>query len=168
MNHFSDSENKGQYCQFVKAADGSYVLEPVRVPAHIKEEQKARMRKREMRRRVERNRERAQAINGRSLLFMSVALIFFVLICCAFLYVQFRLTNRMEQIARLQTQIEQLAEDNDTLENRLLTSHRLNVVAAVATKQLGMRHVEVDQIRYYHSDQPDYMIQYQSITDKSE
>ena len=36
MDQVSEQENKGQYCQFVKTADGSYILKPVRVPAHVK------------------------------------------------------------------------------------------------------------------------------------
>ena len=47
MSQVSEQENKGQYCQFVQTADGSYILKPVKVPAHIKAERAERIRQRD-------------------------------------------------------------------------------------------------------------------------
>jgi len=73
MSQFSEelleTESKGQYCRFVQTADGSYALEPVKVPAHIIAEREERLRRREIRRHAEENRKRAESINGGSVLF---------------------------------------------------------------------------------------------------
>ncbi|MCC8150098.1 MAG: hypothetical protein LIO96_01195 [Lachnospiraceae bacterium] len=73
MSQFSEgmieTEDKGQYCRFVQTADGSYVLKPVKVPAHIIAEREERLRRREICRHAQENRERAESINRGSVLF---------------------------------------------------------------------------------------------------
>ncbi len=169
MNQISEQENKGQYCQLVQTADGSYVLKPVKVPAHVKEARAERIRQRDIRRHIEENRRRAQAITGGSLLFMGMALGLFVVICCFFLNLQNRVNQRLDAIAKLQTQVEQLSEDNDILERHLIVSEDLAVIAEIASGKLGMQNPEADQICYYSTGTPeDYMLQYQDISDGSE
>lgn len=163
MDQFSDQENKGRYCQFVVGADGMYTLKPVKVPAHIKAERAERIRKREIRQHAQRNRERAQAINGGSVLFLTFAMSVFVVICCLFLGLQNQLTNRLDDIASLQSQVEQLSQDNDILESRLISAENLAAIGETATKKLGMQKVSKDQIRYYTSQSEDYMVQYSEI-----
>ena len=165
MDQISDQENKGQYCQFVRTADGSYILKPVKVPAHVKEARAERIRQREIRRQVEENRRRAQAITKGSLLVMTLTLSLFVVICCLFLNLQNRMNNRMDRIAALQTQVEQLSEDNETLKKRLTASENLAVIEEIAVNKLGMRTPGAGQILYYQESPEDYMLQYQDISD---
>lgn len=165
MDQISDQENKGQYCQFVQTADGSYILKPVKVPAHVKEARAERIRQREIRRQVEENRRRAQAITKGSLLFMTLTLSLFVVVCCLFLNQQNRINSRIDRIADLQTQVEQLAQDNETLEKRLTSSEDLAVIGEIAVNKLGMRTAGAGQILYYQENPEDYMLQYQDVLD---
>ncbi|MCD8149002.1 MAG: hypothetical protein LUE92_05430 [Clostridiales bacterium] len=81
MSQFSEemieTEDKGQYCRFVQMADGSYVLEPVKVPAHIIAEREERIRRREICRHAQENRQRAESINRGSVLFFDDDDLFF-------------------------------------------------------------------------------------------
>ncbi|MCD8333053.1 MAG: hypothetical protein LUB60_02815 [Clostridiales bacterium] len=163
MSHFSEAENKGQYCRFVQAANGSYVLEPVKVPAHIIAERKERARRQEIRRHAENNRHRAESINGGSVLFLAVVLGLFVLVCCTFLGLQNQITVHSAAVASLQKQISSLEEENDTRENRLATAEDLSEIEVIASEKLGMKYVESDQISYYSPEESDYMMQYDDV-----
>lgn len=165
MSQFSVEENKGQYCQFKQTADGTYILQPVKVPAHVKAERAERIRKREIHRHVQQNRRRAQAINGGSLFFMTVAICFFVVVCCLFLSLQNQVNARLDSITSLQTRIEQMTEDNDVVENRIASAEDLNIIETVATQKLGMRSAQPQQIIYYTNDRSDYMLQYSDVSD---
>lgn len=165
MSQFSSGENKGQYCQFMQTADGTYILKPVKVPAHVKAERAERIRRREIHRHVQKNRRRSQAITGGSLLFMTAAISFFVIVCCLFLSLQNQVNERMDSIASLQSQIEQMTEDNDAVEKRLVSSQNLSAIEAVASQKLGMRSAQPDQIIYYTNARSDYMLQYADVSD---
>ena len=163
MYGISEQENKGQYCQFVQGEDGSYRLQPVKVPAHVKAARAERIRQRDIRRHVEENRKRAQALTAGSLLFMALTLSLFVVICCLFLSLENRLNNRLDRIAALQVQVEQLTEDNDILESHLVASEDLNEIEMLAKQRLGMHSARADQIIYYEEVPEDYMLQYAEI-----
>ncbi len=163
MTQFAEAENKGQYCKFVQAADGSYVLKPVKVPAHIIAEREERIRKREIRRHAEENRRRAESLNGSSVFFMVVIFAFFALICCAFLALQNQVTVRSAEITSLQTQVSNLKEDNDMLQKRLETAGDLSTIEEIASEKLGMCYVSEAQIEYYTVEESDYMLQYDDI-----
>ncbi|MCD8134181.1 MAG: hypothetical protein LUE19_10090 [Clostridiales bacterium] len=156
-------EEKGRYCRFVQTADGSYVLKPVKVPAHVKAARAEQRRRREIQRHAQENRQRAQSVNARSVAFLAVALMFFAMVCCAFLAMQNQVYNRSVRMASLEAQISELAEENDSTEKRLAASENLLEVETVARQKLGMQYVNEDQIEYYTVDGSDYMLQYGDV-----
>ncbi len=167
MSQFSgeilETEDKGQYCRFVQTADGAYVLEPVKVPAHIIAEREERIRRRDICRHAQENRRRAESLNGGSVFFLTLPLCFFVGVCCLYLAMQNRVTARAAQITVLQEQIAEQEEDNDTREKRLASAENLEEIAEIALQKLGMCYVDSDQIAYYSLDESDYMVQYDDI-----
>ncbi|MCD8366025.1 MAG: hypothetical protein LUC83_09530 [Clostridiales bacterium] len=163
MSQFSETENKGQYCRFVQAADGSYALEPVKVPAHIIAEREERIRRRDICRHAQENRKRAESFNGASVFFLTLTICFFAVVCCLYLALQNRVSSRVAQITSLQEQIASQADDNDTREKRLATAEDLEEIAEIAQQKLGMCYVESEQIAYYSLDESDYMVQYDDI-----
>lgn len=160
MNQSPAAEEKGRYCQFTQSPDGSYRLEPVKVPAHVKAAREERIRRREVESHARQNRERAQAINGRSVAFLALALGFFAVVCCLYLAMQAQAYSYSDRIASLQEQISELAEENDTEEKRQSVSENLTEIEEAAEQELGMQYAEESQIEYYTMDSPDYMIQY--------
>ncbi len=163
MYQSSALEEKGRYCEFVQTTDGSYVLKPVKVPAHVKEAREERIRKREILSHVQQNRERAQAINGRSVAFLAVALAFFAVICCMYLAMQNRILSHSSRIEALQTELSELAADNEAAEKRLYASEDLFEIEEAAGEDLGMQYIDEEQIEYYTMDSRDYMIQYKDV-----
>lgn len=160
---FAEEENKGQYCRFVRTGDGRVTLEPVKVPAHVKARRAERIRKRELRDRVEQNRARAQALNRWSVMFLALALAVCCGVCCLYLNFQSRVTSRMDEIICLQQQIEELSADNDLRKQRLSANEDLDTVRREARDRFGMREAAKDQIVYYTIDYQDYMFQYGNI-----
>lgn len=167
MNQFLAEEvqesEKGIYCRFVKTANGSYVLEPVKVPAHVKAARAEQRRRREIQRHAQENRQRAQAINARSVVFLAAALCFFVIVCCTFLALQNQVYSRAGRVAVLQEEIFALQEENDSTEKRLAASENLTEVEAIALQKLGMQYVNPEQIEYYTVNGSDYMLQYGDV-----
>lgn len=157
------SEEKGRYCQFVQGADGSYVLEPVKVPAHVKAARAEQQRRRERCRHAQINRERDQAVNAHSVIFLAVALGFFAVVCCSFLAMQNQIYGRSNQIAFLMAQVSELAEKNDSMEKRLAASENLSEIETIAREKLGMQYVDESQIEYYAAEDSDYMLQYDDV-----
>ena len=164
MDQVSEQENKGQYCQFVKTADGSYILKPVRVPAHVRGGAgRSGSGKKKSAAMWRRTGSGAQAITAQSLLFMALTLSIFVAVSCLFLHLKNQTNQRLDTIAGLRMQVEQLSQENEILEKRLLVAEDLSVIETVAERELGMRQAEAGQIRYYTQDAEDYMLQYQDI-----
>lgn len=160
---FAEEENKGQYCRFVRTKDGRVKLEPVKVPAHVKAQRAERIRKRELRSRVEQNRARVQALNRRSVMFLAFALAVCCGVCCFYLGLQSRVASRMDKIIGLQKQIEEISADNDLRKQRISVSEDLDAVGREARERFGMREAREDQIVYYTIDYRDYMFQYEDI-----
>ncbi len=160
---FTEEENKGQYCQFVRTGDGKVKLVPVKVPAHVKAQRAERIRKRELQSRVAQNRARAQALNRWSVAFLALALTICCGVCCLYLSLQSRVASRMSEIICLQEQIEEISADNNLRKQRLSANEDLNAVRREAWERFGMREAGEDQIVYYTIDYRDYMFQYGDI-----
>lgn len=160
---FTEEENKGQYCRFVRTGDGKVKLVPVKVPAHVKAQRAERIRKRELQSRVAQNRARAQALNRWSIAFLALALAVCCGVCCLYLSFQSRVASRMSEIIRLQQHIEEISADNDLRKQRLSANEDLDAVRREAQERFGMREAGKDQIVYYTVDYQDYMFQYENI-----
>lgn len=160
---FAEDEAKGQYCRFVPAGNGKLKLEPVKVPAHVKAERAERIRRRELRQRVEQNRARAQALNRRSVLFLAIAMVICCGVCCVYLNLRSTANSRMGKIVRLQEAVETITSDNDLKEQRLLAKEDLNAIRREAVERFGMHEAGPDRIVYYSVDYQDYMLQYRDV-----
>lgn len=160
---FAEEENKGQYCRFVRTGDGKVKLEPVKVPAHVKAQRAERIRKRELKSRVEQNRARAQVLNRWSVMFLAFALAICCGVCCLYLGLQSKVASRMDTIIGLQKQIEEISADNDLRKQRISANENLSAVGREARERFGMREAGEEQIVYYTIDYQDYMLQYGDI-----
>ena len=158
-----DEGSRGRYYKFETATDGSVVLKPVKVPAHVIEERKARIRKKQMERRVQHNREQAAIMNKGFVAFMAVALVICCIVCYFFISLQGEVTTRLRTVAALQSEVQAVTIDNDTLEKRLAAQEDVAQVKVDAADALGMQVVSPDQIIYYSVSEQDYMLQYDEV-----
>ena len=158
-----DYEPKGRYYKIEKDAKGGVVLRPVKVPAHVIEERKERARKKEMVRRVKRNREIASSMGAGFILFLSLALTFSGAVCYLYISLQSRTASRAMEISRMEESLEESRAANDAAEKRIELQEDLAYVKKAAKEKLGMVPASEKNIVYYSVDDDDYMLQYDDI-----
>ena len=91
-----------------------------------------------------------------------------LLVCIVYMYANTRLTKAEQSVAVLQSQLQEIQEQNTSLQESLSTTIDLNEVYRIATKRMGMVYPDEDQIIYYDSSNSDYVRQYESIPGKNQ
>lgn len=129
--------------------------EPVRTP---EQEQKLRQRKAA----AAKNQQRAMVMNGKYVLFLTLATLVCAIFCGLFVMMQAEITANMKQITALETQVSTMKIENDALEKRLDTTVNLEDIKAEALS-LGMTYPTEGQVLTYTVAKSDYMNQYNDI-----
>lgn len=129
--------------------------EPVRTP-----EQERQLRQRKAA--AKKNQQRAMVMNGRFVLFLTVATLVCAIFCGLFVMMQADITANMKNITALETQISTLKIENDALEKRLDTTVNLDEIKAEALS-LGMTYPTEEQLITYSVEKTDYMNQFSDI-----
>ena len=96
---------------------------------------------------------------------------FFLSICVAasafsavsLIQTQSSVTQKMKNVAVLQSQIEDLQSDNNARYKEITNSVDLNYIKDVAMNQLGMTYASEEQVVYYSVENNNYMDQYSDI-----
>ena len=125
----------------------------------IQEEQQKKRRRNAARR----NRERALHMNRGYVAFLSLCVAVVAFAAVALVQIQSQVTQRMEHIAALESQITDLKADNDAGYKEIVTSVDLDYIKDVAINQLGMQYATEDQIIYYSVENNNFMDQYSDI-----
>ena len=114
-----------------------------------------------------RERRRAKLAKKRRKKLQSVYAIMAVAFCVCFfvgyIYLQTRVNERVDNIAKLETEISALKADNGAAEARINTSANLANVRNTALNELGMVYAGSDKIVYYDMETSDSMNQYKKI-----
>lgn len=129
----------------------------------IQREREERQRQDARRRAARRNREKS-LVMGKGytvLLLASVAVTAFLAVYMISLQAQ--LSNRMREVASIESQTQNLKAENDALYKEITTSVDLNHIKDVAINELGMQYATEDQIVYYTVENDNYMDQYRDI-----
>ena len=158
-----DYEPKGKYYKFESRADGRVTLEPVRVPAHVLEEQREKMLKKQRIRSAQKNRQREMYMNRAFIAFIACAAAVCCLVCYIYVSIQSEVQSRIQSVSQLQIQLEDLTAENDILESRIAGSEDITVIREFAENELEMTLAGEDQIVYYTVPDVDYMMQYGDI-----
>ena len=125
----------------------------------IKEEQQ----KKRRRLAAKRNRERALHMGRGYVAFLSLCVAVVAFAAVSLVQIQSQVTQRMERIAALESQITDLKADNDARYKEIVTSVDLDYIKDVAMNQLGMKYPTEDQIYYYTVENNNFMDQYSDI-----
>ena len=125
----------------------------------IKEEQQKKRRRNAARR----NRERALGMSRGYVAFLTLCVGVVAFAAVAMVQMQSQVTQRMEHIAALESQITNLKADNDARYKEIVTSVDLDYIKDVAINQLGMQYATEDQIIYYSVENNNFMDQYSDI-----
>ena len=104
-----------------------------------------------------------QKVKKVSSVYATMAIIFCVCFFVGYIYLQTQVTERTDNIAKLETQISTLKADNGAAEARINTAANLSNVRNTALNELGMVYANADQIVYYDMETADHMNQYSKI-----
>ena len=138
-------------------------VEPVRRERKTRREIEQARRKKNRRNAVRRNRERAMGMNFAYVTFLSCCVIATAFAATTLIKMQSSITQRMKNVAALESQIADMKADNDARYKEISTSIDLNHIKEVAMKDLGMKYATKDQIVYYSVEHNNYMDQYSDI-----
>lgn len=125
----------------------------------IKEEQQ----KKRRRNAAKRNRARALHMSRGYVAFLTLCVGVVAFAAVALVQIQSQVTQRMEHIAALESQITDLKADNDARYKEIVTSVDLDYIKDVAMNQLGMQYATQEQIIYYSVENNNFMDQYSDI-----
>ena len=98
-----------------------------------------------------------------SSVYATMAIVLCVCFFVGYIYLQTQVTERTDNIAKLETQISTLKADNGAAKARINTAANLSNVRNTALNELGMVYANADQIVYYDMETNDYMNQYSKI-----
>ena len=110
-----------------------------------------------------RNRERALHMSRGYVAFLTLCVGVVAFAAVSLIQIQSQVTQRMEHIAALESQITDLKADNDARYKEIITSVDLDYIKDVAINQLGMQYATEDQIIYYSVENNNFMDQYSDI-----
>ena len=136
--------------------------QPVRRKVDRKKIQEQQQKKRR-RNAARRNRERALHMSRGYVAFLTACVAVVAFAAVSMVQMQSQVTQRMENIAALESQITDLKADNDARYKEIVTSVDLEHIKDVAINELGMQYATEDQIVYYSVENNNFMDQYSDI-----
>lgn len=121
--------------------------------------------KKQLSTRTRKNREKAHYMNISYILFMTMAMITAGVILTWYLNLQSEITASIKNIARLESQLNDMKLDNDENHARINSSIDLEEVRRVAVQELGMCYAAEGQIITFNGEGSDYVRQVGEIPD---
>ncbi len=111
------------------------------------------------------DRRRAATLRKNRLItgYMIMAVIMTCFMLVGYVALQTNVSRRMDNIAKLETELSTIKADNKAAESRISTTTNLSEIKDKAINDLGMVYATRSQIVYYSVDGSDYMSQYQDI-----
>ena len=112
---------------------------------------------------LRRNQEKALQVDLPYLALLIVAACCMLYICINFLHIQSEINGRMDDIKRMERQLETLKSENDALETSINTSVNLDYVYQVAVGELGMVYADKNQVLLYNKTESEYVRQNEDL-----
>ena len=114
-------------------------------------------------RKIQRNREKAMAMNKGFVLFLTAVSIAVLFTCINYLQVKSEITASMKNVANLESELAQLKEDNDAYYSQVTSDVDISAIKKKAIGELGMKYPSEDQIQTYVTEGNSYVRQYQDV-----
>lgn len=114
---------------------------------------------------IRRNRQKSNVIDFKYTLVVACACVLILASCVGYLKVQAQITSQKATISTLQTELDQLQNENVAKEEQLNSRVDLNEIYKKASSDLGMKYADSNHTILYESSDPDYVRQYQDIPD---
>lgn len=153
-------DNRGYYIE------GNAARKLNTVPERIERPERQRKKERQVNERINKNRNRAKAFGLGYTMALTVATVFLFVSCINMLTIQADITEQRQQIAALESNLNELTDTNDETSKRLESSVDLPKIYEVAVNELGMVYPKTGQIVSYEASNPDYVKQFKDIPTK--
>lgn len=138
---------------------GNIAAKPSYEPAEYEEKH----RRRKASSQVRKNRRKAFHMKPGYVMFLAVASMLALVVCVNYVKLQSRITSRSENIAKLQAELADMKEENNTRYNFVMDAVNLEEIRERAQGSLGMVYASEDQVIEYTRPSADYVKQYESI-----
>lgn len=109
------------------------------------------------------NREKAKHMNAGYVVFLCAALVATGLILINYIGLQSDITNSVQHISALESQLNELKLKNDEDYSRITSNVDLEEIKRIAIQELGMQYAEEGQIVTFASENSDYVKQMADI-----
>ena len=119
--------------------------------------------RKQLSRTTRKNRQRAKYMNFAYVMFLSVALVVTGIMLISYIRLEAGITTSVQEVARLESQLNNLKLENDEALNRIDSAVDLEEVRRIAITQLGMVYAQEGQIVEIPSDGSDYVRQFTEI-----
>lgn len=116
-----------------------------------------------IKRAVRKNREKASYMNFGYVGFTLLALAAACVVLIGYVRLQSDVTNKITNIAKLESELNSLKLSNDEEYNRIMSSVDLEEIKQIAIEDLGMKYAKDGQIITYSGEGSDYVRQYNDI-----
>lgn len=137
---------------------------PVRKQAEPIREQTA-YKNRQLSREAQKNRAKATSMSKGFVCFIAVMSVCVLFCCIHYLQLKSEITGSMKTVARLESELAQLKEDNDAYYSQVNSAVDLAKIRKIAIGRLGMKYPTEEQIMTYETEGNSYVRQYQDIPD---
>ena len=145
--------------------EGNTIRKVYVFPEHDDERRKKQNREKNHRR-TYRQEEKAPKMSLKMTLLMAVSVILSVMSCINYLNAEADITETKKRITSLESSIDTLATQNDSVQYEIDSFVDVNNIIKTATEELGMVMVSKDQIITYDNTRNEYMEQYGDVPEE--
>ena len=103
--------------------------------------------------------KKKERLNPLAVLSMAGVIILMCVFLLRYISLQFEVTNAVEEISEMETELSDLKSDNDEAMNAVESSINLDDIKYRAIAELGMTYADEDQIIVYSNEEDDYVRQ---------
>lgn len=119
----------------------------------------------QVRRQQEKRRAKVSPMNFGYILFMMIAMLVVCVVLIGYVELQADITNRMNHISQLESQLNNLRLANDEKYTKIMSDVDLEEIKRIAINELGMKYAKDGQVITYSGEGSDYVRQYKEIPD---
>ena len=138
--------------------DGNTARKLQTVPVNRKRKQNDEIKRQQVRRRV-----KSSPMNFGYIFFMMIAMLVVCVVLIGYVELQADITNKINRISQLESQLNDLKLDNDETYTKIMSSVDLEEVKRIAINELGMKYAKEGQVITYSGEGSDYVRQYKEI-----
>lgn len=138
--------------------DGNTARKLQSVPINRDRRQKDQIRRQQVRRQ-----SKAAPMNLGYIFFMMTAMLVVCVVLIGYVELQADITNRINNISKLESQLNDLKLANDEEYTKIMSSVDLEEIKRIAINELGMKYAKEGQVITYSGEGNDYVRQYQEI-----